>query len=119
VAVIDVDGNKFRVPVDDVRFTSGLLKALSSKKRSKESIENIRKSKIGQKASIQTKEKLSTLRKGSGNPRYGAILTKDTKNKISVTLKNAPLVYCPHCNFSCRSMGAMKRHHFDNCKIKV
>lgn len=52
-----------------------------------------------------------------GHPRLGVELTKDTKSKISSTLKNKPLVTCPHCNKS-GAASIMKRWHFDNCKVK-
>lgn len=39
-----------------------------------------------------------------------------TKEKISNTLKNKPMITCPHCGKSSNSVGNMKRHHFDRCK---
>lgn len=37
--------------------------------------------------------------------------------KISEAKKNAPLIFCPHCNLKSKNPANMKRYHFDNCKI--
>ena len=41
---------------------------------------------------------------------------KEAHRKAGLTLKNKPLVKCPHCEIQSNSMGNLKRWHFDNCK---
>ena len=89
----------------------------------------------GSKRSEETKEKISKANKGkllgikrpdhsekmsgSGHPLYGVKVSDEVKEKISNSLKNKPTIFCPHCDKSSNSAGAMKRHHFDNCKFKL
>jgi len=50
----------------------------------------------------------------------GVPKTEEQKRKMSIAAKarwdNAPILKCPHCNKESKQGGAMKRHHFDNCK---
>ena len=60
--------------------------------------------------SKETKAKLSAANKGIP-------LSEDRKAKVSASLKSIPKLTCPHCDLE-GGAGAMKRHHFDNCKLK-
>jgi len=43
----------------------------------------------------------------------------ETKNRMSIIRKGIPhkTIKCPHCN-KIGGIPAMKRWHFDNCKLK-
>lgn len=41
--------------------------------------------------------------------------TEDIKQKKSQTLKNKPLVTCPHCGRQGKQLGRFLSYHFDNC----
>jgi hypothetical protein len=89
---------------------------------------------FGSKRSEETKQKISKANKGkligrrrpehsekisgSNHPLYGVTVSDETKEKIRLKLKNKPYICCPHCDVKSNSIGAMKRHHFDNCKQK-
>ena len=82
------------------KLTEEQRKAISNGKKnvpqgphSQETIEKIRKAKIG-------------INKGIARP-------DDVKRKISESKKNAPILVCPHCGKEGRHN--MKRYHFDKC----
>jgi len=68
---------------------------------------------FGKKASQETKDKLSKMRKG-------VILSKEHKEKISKSRMGQKYerVECPHCD-KIIDPGNAKKWHFDNCKLKV
>lgn len=55
------------------------------------------------------------------NPSFDYQANKVRKEIISQKLKEAKkhlkTITCPHCNYSNKNMGNMKRNHFDNCKV--
>lgn len=52
------------------------------------------------------------------HPRQGTKHPEESKNKMSESAKNRPIMVCPHCLKEGRS-GVMKHWHFDNCKYKL
>jgi group I intron endonuclease len=81
--------------------------------------ENLRQKNLGRKMSDDFKRKMSEITSGQNHPRYGKKNSEEMKLKASLTLKNKPLIKCPYCDLESRSSGCMKRHHFDNCKLKI
>lgn len=96
----------------------------------------IRAAKLGTKASIETRKKMSKAHSGENNSFYGKIHTEESKNKIkkarekqiiteesnqkrstALTGLVRKISTCPHCGKSGRG-GNMKRYHYDNCKNK-
>ena len=65
---------------------------------------------LGKHHSEETKKKLSELNKGKK-------LTEEHRNKISASFKSKPLLTCPHCSVTGKTLS-MTRHHFNNCKHK-
>lgn len=93
--------------------------------------------------SEEKKKLYSEMFKGEKNPRYGVIMSQETKDKISNALKGKYVgennsnfgrkyseeskrnisdslvklepIACPYCDFSSRSRSNMQRYHFDNC----
>lgn len=39
--------------------------------------------------------------------------------RMKITMKNQPVLYCPYCDVSSNNKGNMNRWHFDNCKFKM
>lgn len=72
--------------------------------------------KIGKKKSDETRARMSKASEGKPGTRNGATHTDEAKAKISEASK-ARRVICPHCNKE-GHIGAMTRHHLDNCKFK-
>ena len=72
-----------------------ISKSLQGRKLSKEVRNNIRMGKLGIKRTPHTEE---------------------TKRKISIAKKNAPIINCPHCEVGSINKAVMTRWHFDNCK---
>ena len=90
----------------------------------------------GKSISSQRKKVLSKRWKGLNNPNYGGITdpkilknmseshkgiiqsqnTRDKRSKYLTGIKH-PTIQCPHCNKS-GGERAMKRWHFDKCKLK-
>jgi NUMOD3 motif len=100
-------GSKFNKTVS----CSGNLNNFYGKTHSFETKEKIRKAKLGRKLSSETIEKVRTSN-------LGKVVSQETKNKITEVLINQPVLSCPHCGKSGKGFGPMKRHHFDNCKLK-
>jgi hypothetical protein len=88
----------------------------------------------GKKMSLDARQRLSIAKMGKPSPRRGAVLSDETKLKISMankgkvnskaTLEKIKLantnrkhqrVECPHCN-TIGGVTGMARWHFDNCK---
>lgn len=87
------------------------------KKMPKEFGEKISKAKKGMLGtnkgipmSIDQKQKIRNTLKGHE-------VSQSTKNKISDTLLNRPLITCPHCS-KCSRGTSFKVYHFENCKFK-
>jgi hypothetical protein len=119
VDVIDDDGNIFKISKDDKRYISGeLVSRHKGKKVSDETKNKISETLIGRKngsPSEQTKEKISLANRGR-------IISDEWKQNISKGKKGKKLgpakeFICPHCGQDGKS-NAMKRWHFDNCKLK-
>lgn len=100
---------------------------LLGRKRPKEVIERIKNTKA-EKPTVFTKErneKISRMLSGKKHS-YERRLAKSirmqgtkrketTKQKISNTLRNKPVITCPHCGKTGKGSG-MKGFHFDKCK---
>lgn len=84
------------------------------------------KLKISNKSKLQIhtdkrKSEASDRMKGTGNPNFGVIRTteyRENMSKIKMGVKHPPYeeVCCPHCDKKGK-INAMKRWHFDNCKL--
>jgi hypothetical protein len=92
-------------------------KGMSGRKHSEETKSKIAEkaksrvgSRIGMKASEETKLKMR-------NAQLGKKISFETRTKISTKLKEKPKVVCPYCNKE-GSEAVMPRYHFDNCKLK-
>jgi hypothetical protein len=51
--------------------------------------------------------------RGSNHPQYKSKDQSERANKL-----NNMVTTCPHCNYSGKNLGNMKRWHFDKCKVK-
>lgn len=98
-----------------------ISQALTGRVRTQEHRDAISRSRQGQPAhnkgiphTKETRAKISAANTGK-QPRLGAILSDETKQRISESLKNRPKIKCPHCGRE--GIGPnMQRWHFDNCK---
>jgi hypothetical protein len=72
--------------------------------------ENSREAKLGWQHSACTREKMSATREGVGK-------CKAHKDSIADAHLALPIVRCPHCSKLGRQGGAMRRHHFDRCRV--
>lgn len=72
----------------------------------------------GKTISESTKNKMSDASTGERNAFYGKTHSDETKQKISQSQlgKLQERVMCPHCD-KIGGKSAMKRFHFDNCKL--
>jgi hypothetical protein len=73
---------------------------------------------LGKKHSEETKRKISLLKLGKPNPSARRKMEQWVKDKISKVKMNRPIASCPWCGLTKRHSNAMKRYHFDNCKMK-
>lgn len=83
----------------------------------------------GKKRSDETKKKMSLSQKGKKHTQeqilknslghMGKVTSDETKSKLSLIKTGIPQVklQCPHCNMV--GGNVMKRHHFDNCKLRL
>jgi len=101
---------------------------------SKETKEKLRQANIGKKHSEESKKLMVTNRKYRNHSEEtkklisertkgknkGAVRSEEHKKKISLAQKGMPkpqkVFTCPHCNK--KGGNAMKRWHFDNCKLR-
>jgi hypothetical protein len=77
----------------------------------------------GRKQTIEHSNKISqALKQYTRTPEHNAKISEAKKgkpnHKISIALKNRQPIECPHCGLIGKSVGNMKRYHFDNCKRK-
>lgn len=102
---------------------------------SEEAKQKISNSHLGLKHSVETKRKISEVKKGvpvhteehkeflrlewtgKNNPNFGKPISEVSKEKMRQTKANHPKLVCPHCNTSSNNPGPMKRWHFNNCKL--
>jgi hypothetical protein len=73
---------------------------------------------FGKKHSEETKRKISLSRLGKPNPSARRKMPQWVKDKLSEIQLSKPVVTCPWCGFTKRHSNAMKRYHFENCKMK-
>jgi hypothetical protein len=66
---------------------------------------------------VRAKLRASSNQKGKNNSRFGIVLDKQTKDKISEGNKNSKDFTCPHCGKTMKA-GNYARWHGDNCKMK-
>lgn len=71
--------------------------------------ENSREAKLGRSHSACTRDKMSASREGVAK-------SKAHKESIADAHLALPVVRCPHCFKWGRQGGAMRRHHFENCR---
>lgn len=109
---------------------SNISKSNIGKVMSIDTKKKISKSKTGQCHSKESKDKISLSCKGKnlGKPvsnetkvklsiaNSGYIHKQEAKDKIKNWANSLPAVQCPHCNKIGKG-GAMKQHHFNNCKL--
>lgn len=84
----------------------------------------------GHKHSLETKIKMSKSAKGKAKSlehkkklsiaNLGKKISKETRKKMSLARKGViqRTTICPHCNIK-GGIPALKRWHFDNCKMKI
>lgn len=74
---------------------------------------------LNKKHDISTIEKMRESQLGDKNHNFGKTASDETRKKMSdsMTGKKHPILYCPHCP-KYGGSNAMRRHHFDNCKVK-
>jgi hypothetical protein len=101
--------------------------------KSEETKNKISKSMFGKFHSDETKKKIgiasellwtddrklkSSLENvGENNPFFGKKHSKESRLKMKKSKENLPDGECPHCG-KVGKMFAMKRWHFDNCRLK-
>jgi hypothetical protein len=73
---------------------------------------------LGKKHSEETKRKISLSRLGKPNPSARKKMPQWIKDKLSEIQLSKPVATCPWCGFTKRHSNAMKRYHFENCKMK-
>jgi group I intron endonuclease len=71
----------------------------------------------GKTKSPELRQMLSRANKGEANAFYGQTHSEATRAKMREAHALRPLITCPHCGQSGKA-NAMKRWHFDNCKVK-
>ena len=115
---------------------NGLDGAIKGIKHSAEAKANMSIAQTGKKRSAETKANMSKPRSAEHKAnisaaRTGITLSAETKAKMSKprsaearanmsiaqTGKKQSILICPHCN-TIGGAHAMKRYHFDNCKLK-
>lgn len=107
-------------PNQDKRYTSKSFKyarELSAKafigfKHSEESRLKISKAGMNRIISDETRIKLSKPK-----PPFTDIHRTNISEKGKAVWKLKPVLYCPFCNFETKSISALKRYHFSNCKL--
>lgn len=77
---------------------------------------------LGKKHTTEAKLKISQKnkinQKGEKNSQYGKEKSEEHIKKVKDTFASKPYIKCPHCGLETKSVGALKRWHLDNCKIK-
>jgi hypothetical protein len=113
VSVRDKEGNSYRVEKDDPRYLSGeLVHFRKGAKFSKESLEQMSKTKTGKK---QTPEHIEKRTKGQIGSKRSEETKKIQSEKSKIVAANRPILTCPYCGLVGRG-PRMKSNHFDNCK---
>lgn len=124
------NGSHMRGKKHTDEFKNHLSKLFTGREVSEETRLKIGESSKGRLKSEETKDKM----RGENNPNYGKttsdavknaiskahknkIVSGVTKDKLSEAARNRKLITCPHCGMESQP-GAMKRWHFDNCKLK-
>jgi len=72
--------------------------------------------KRGKKQTEEHKKKNSDSHAGENNHMFGKTHTPESLQKIKDAANNRPSITCPHCGKMGKS-SAMRRWHFDNCKM--
>lgn len=91
VPVINSEGRRFKVLIDDPRYLSGELTHTSiGRKNTKESLKKMSEKAKGRKVSTETKEKIKNTLMGKGNHFYGKVHTDESKLKMSKSRKGIP-----------------------------
>ncbi len=90
------------------KISESLKAAYASGKRTK---------KTGVKMPESFGQAISAAKKGMIGTNKGIPMSEEQKYKISETLKNKPLLKCPHCDRESRGTSFV-HYHFENCKFK-
>ncbi|EIV8506733.1 GIY-YIG nuclease family protein [Vibrio parahaemolyticus] len=119
---------KQRAPMS-VETREKISKTHKGKEVSQETREKLSRAASGRTPSDETRALWSEQRKGRKHSQdsidkmvaamAGYSHSETTKEKIRNAMQNKPAIICPHCGKSSKGVGAMKRHHFDNCKFKT
>lgn len=128
VVAKDKDGNTIRVTKTEFSERTDLVGIAKGIKISEDGRKNISN---GHKGFVPVKDSEGNhFNVSIDDPRYlsGELIhnktdiprTEEVKNKISETKKGVKqqIVTCPHCKKE-GGISNMKRHHFDNCKLKI
>lgn len=116
----------FRTPETRQKISNSLKESYKTGSRSKWN--------VGKKMPLEFGGKISKSKKGMvgtnkgipmsdeqkqkiRNTLLGHKISQTTKNKISETLLNKPIITCPYCNKSSKGT-CFKFYHFENCKFK-
>jgi hypothetical protein len=85
----------------------------------KQKISNSLIGKLKSPMTDEIKQKISNslIGKNKGNPK--PIRTEAHRKNLSISLKNRPVISCPHCTCSSISKSNMIRYHFENCKNAI
>lgn len=110
------------------------LPTFLGKRHSNKTKQKLREANLGKKASDDTRQKMSKAQSGErhwafGNSmpvavrnkisqsKKGIPMSDETKQKISNAAKSKPVLVCPHCASTGKTLS-MSRHHFNNCKYR-
>lgn len=85
----------------------------------KQKISNTLKGKLKDPMTSETKQKISNALKGKHKGKPKPIRTETHRKNLSISLKNRPVISCPHCAICSISKSNMIRYHFDNCKNTI
>jgi hypothetical protein len=123
ITVKDKDGKVFHVTKDDPRWINGnvthVTKGIKRIYSKEEKIERYKKIKGRKYTPEEYKRRELTCWKGWSKGIKKGKQSAETieKRKIAMTGNPKPKVECPHCS-KIGGISAMKRWHFDNCKLR-
>jgi len=93
-----------------------MSKAALGKVISQEIRDKISASTLGKKRDAEFGRRVSEAKKGKGNGRIGHQQSQETRNKISLSNADRPLLSCRGCKNTFKLHGGVKRWHLENCK---
>jgi hypothetical protein len=129
----------------DHKLSEETKQKLKTRERTDIERNNMRKSRLGKKHDLSTKQKIGQSLKGREyseetktkmrNSKIGRTFSEESRKKMSKSQKNKivseetklkmknthlnnPIIECPHCGKNGKG-NSMKRWHFDNCKSNI